>query len=227
MNDSNGDDLSDELWIVALGPTPEGDFAGYDAGEPATWPNADDGPHDGEFWLRYVDRHLRQNPTMEGAKTLRARMRQRLQTGGLKAAAVNPETGATYLVPSQKWLASGEAGRCLWWSGLYWSGPEAEDRCDLYLIDSERPAASAMGPPAELSPRERNTAAKIVYGLARVAYRDAVESHGILAEIVRDLEKVGLKVSPDTLGKWIKAGRDLYDPEADSTRKSSLGFPLA
>ena len=211
----------EKLWEAVLGPTPHDDFNAHSPFDDASWPAEAEGPTDGVFWHRWIEaRFVAEGSTVEAAKALRHTLRRDLQTGSLKAVAVHPETGQPHAIPPVAWQATGDTGRVLWWSGLHWAGAEGGIPCDVYLIDPQPAATPKKGQAAEMGSRERNNVARMIYGLARIAYKDDVDTHGHLTEIARDLEARGIKLSDDTVSKWIKAGRELYDPAADTTRKT-------
>ncbi|WP_374453615.1 hypothetical protein [Phenylobacterium sp.] len=218
----SGLEVDEDVWEAVLGPTAHDYFQGHDPCNDSSWPPEGEGPHDGVFWHRAIRARLvAQGATVEAAKALRHTLRRNLQAGELKAVAVHPESGRAYPIPTAAWQATGDTGRVLWWSGLHWSGVEGESPYDVYLIDPEPAVAPKKGPSADIGSRERNNVARLVYGLARVAYAERVDAHGIYEEIAGDLEKLGWGLSADTVSKWIKAGRELYDPQADTTRKPS------
>jgi hypothetical protein len=138
--------IGDELWNAVLGPFPDDPFpfrqtednVFYDPGRPQAWPTADGGPHNGTFWFRAMAaRIIARGTTMETAKAERLALMRGLQTGGLTAVAVHPETGRMYEIRPEAWHATGDTGRTRWWTGVSWIGAEQGVPCDVYLIDAE------------------------------------------------------------------------------------------
>lgn len=211
-----------ELWHAVLGaPPPPYDFDDDGPYVRRDWPREDEGPLDGVFWLRWIAASvIGDGGTVEAATALRVKLRQDLATGALSAVAVHPETGRLYPVPQSIWQATGSVGRSLWWSGLYLLGPEGGIPCDVYIVEPGPSVSPEQPPNTDMGTRERNTVARLVYGLTRVAYAGHADAHGTVTEIARDLEKRGLNISADTIGKWIRIGRDQYDPAADKTLKT-------
>lgn len=212
-------ELDDEIWLEVLGPLPEeGGFTSFDIGAPSTWPRADDAPPDGIFYFRWISAHLHMDPTIKGARALRANMRRWFKSGELKAVALNSETGTLHVMRPETWMASSQAGRRRWWSGLYWSAPNAEDRCDVYLVGDPVPlAALKKAPAAALTPKAENMLALLYYTqvLKSLGRKAKNLDHGIFAQLARDYEKLGVAVSPDTIAKWLRRGSDEYDAKAD------------
>ena len=150
------------------------------------------------------------------------RLQQRLIAGTLKVVAVHPWTGEQHPVLPHVWQAPGELGRQLRWSGEMWAGEQLRTPCDLYVIDqgwSARATASAPAEERELSPKERNYAAKIIATLVLLRNRKGFY-HGLAADLEREAQDRGHPVSDDTIRKWLKLAEAAYDPEKDTKRNS-------
>lgn len=212
--------LDEELWNAVLGPYPQSHLEGPAALDRASWPPEGDGPVNGVFMLRWVEVEIcARGATTEVAKALHDQLRRELRSGALRAVAIYPDTGRAHPIPQDAWQATGEASRVRWWSGQHRIGFEDGVRCDVYLFEATGAAAPEVEPPSEMGARERNQVAKLVYGLMLFVYGDP-DRHGIPTEVSRDLERRGIVISDDTVRKWRDLGREQYDPETDSTRKT-------
>ena len=82
------------------------------------------------------------------------------------------------------------------------------DKCDALETRSQ---------PESLGTRERNTLLKLVIGMAKGGYGfDPRQSRNpATADIVGDLNRLGLDVSADTVLKWLRAGADLLPRDTD------------
>ena len=61
------------------------------------------------------------------------------------------------------------------------------------------------------SPRERSNMLKVIYTVARRRYRyDPTKRTDAVTQIIGDLEELGLRLSSDTVGSYLKEGAALY-----------------
>lgn len=79
--------------------------------------------------------------------------------------------------------------------------------------------AEQDGAPKEMKSRERETASKIITGIAIAAYRldPKAKRSDVVPEIVGDLERLGISVSDETIRKFLKIGIELLPPDADAS----------
>jgi hypothetical protein len=220
----------EDLLYAALGPTPEEepgppdyelDYSEPSAFRPESWPSEHGGPLDGVFWFRWwASRLTQQGMTVEIAQQLRHSTRRDLLTGRLSAVAMHPFSGRSYPVPLEDWQATGDRARSLWWSGAHWAGAADGIPCNVYLIDPNFAPVAEPPPRPAAEARRANKDAMMIYGLSRLFLSDAVDGRGAAAELVRDLQMLGLDVSRDTFAERLTAGREFYDPARDMSRKS-------
>ncbi len=212
--------LSEAVWRAVLGPLPDGSrFVAANFAR-VHWPERNEGPHDGVFWLRFIEEWLiAHGGTIEAAEELRRLLRRKLQSGEWKVALVCSHDGETRPIPAQSWLATGEDIRALWWS-QHWARNNLETfSFYMYLFSTEPLQPAAQNERHSAVARARNTDAKMIYALSRIILSDAVDKRGAAAELVADMERIGMRVSRDTLAERLTDGRHSYDPALDTTKR--------
>ena len=143
----NGEALSFDVatWEAVLGPRPHSS-GGYSPFESASWPDEDEGPVDGVFWLRWIADQLQKvDASPSAAKALRLRMREQLNAGTLRAVALHPRSGQAWRLPKSAWDAV--SARWLWWTGEYVG--EDETRRAIYVIQQVPPPPAWWPGPEE------------------------------------------------------------------------------
>lgn len=83
---------------------------------------------------------------------------------------------------------------------------------------SQKPTSSAVQTePKPLRTRERETALKLIIGMAVGGYSHdpTARRSATVSEIAEDLHKLGLSVDPDTIRKWLKEATEILPRETE------------
>jgi len=100
-------------------------------------------------------------------------------------------------------------------NNYYPAGGLPEDAVLVVRMEALRKVQKVINKPSkkEVSTRERDTLYKIIIGMAirGYAYKPKAQRNNAIADIVRDLEHLGIPVSDDTVRKYIKEAAELLD----------------